>query len=331
MPRTINVLIILSALIMAFIWLMGPYSAHIDFIPDQGPTWYFWKLPDADFITRLSAWGSFVAHQVFFWWLIWDGKCKKQRGEIQYSNGLQRHNYIALFGNLFFIIWHVVQTKLFYDGLAQDTHVFSGQFAVIILLSLVLVLENQRRGLIFGKSIGWINHVRYLVKEYHGYYFSWAIVYTFWFHPIEINAGHMLGTFYAIMIMVQGCLIYTRYHQNRNWTVLLETFVLIHGAIVAWLSVYHNIWPMFAFGFATMFMVTGIYGLGLQRSTIRLLTLLYIAIVIFFYRHDLTAIQEVVRIPFILILVAIVLAAMIYPFARKPTKPAPEAKQKTSA
>ncbi|WP_371189368.1 hypothetical protein [Thalassotalea maritima] len=316
-PPTIVVLLLINALLMWLIWWVGPYSEHINFVADKGATWYFWQRPDPNWLTRLSAWGSFVAHQVFFWWLIYDAKTKKQRGTLNYSHRLQRHNYVALLGNLAFVLWHIIQTSLFYDGLAQDTHVFSGQFAVILLLSLVLVLENKRRGLLFGYRIGWLSNVQYLVKEYHGYYFSWAIIYTFWYHPIEITAGHMLGTFYALMILTQGCLLYTRYHRNRYWTVLIETFVFLHGAVVAYYSVYHNVWSMFAFGFLTMFIITGIYGLGLKRKTIAIITGCYVLGLCVFYRTDITAMSEVVRIPIILLLVAIVLGALLYPVTHR--------------
>ena len=175
------------------------------------------------------------------------------------------------------------------------------------------ILENKRRGLGFGKSFALMDRVRYLVKEYHGYYFSWAIVYTFWFHPIEINVGHLLGTFYAILIIVQGSLIFTRYHTNKYWKVLLETFVLIHGAIVAYISIYHDIWPMFAFGFLTLFFTTQIYGLGWSKKWITMATGLFIIAMLVFYRDDYMQMLEITRIPFILIVVAIVLTLLLYP------------------
>ena len=28
-------------------------------------------------------------------------------------------------------------------------------------------------------------------RRYHGYYFAWAIVYTFWYHPMEATTGHL--------------------------------------------------------------------------------------------------------------------------------------------
>ena len=49
---------------------------------------------------------------------------------------------------------HLVQTWLFYDGLAQDVPEWTSQWSVIVLLAAVLMMENQRRGLVFGRPLG---------------------------------------------------------------------------------------------------------------------------------------------------------------------------------
>ena len=51
----------------------------------------------------------------------------------------------------------------------------------------------------------------------------------------------------------------------------LETFVLIHGVAVA-IFQGNNLWPMFAFGFGAMIVLTQIHGLGLGVRTRRILT-----------------------------------------------------------
>ncbi len=42
---------------------------------------------------------------------------------------------------------HLVQTWLWYDGLAQDVPIWSSQGSVIVMLVLILFLETPRRGL----------------------------------------------------------------------------------------------------------------------------------------------------------------------------------------
>ncbi|MDA7916273.1 hypothetical protein N9B94_03465 [Verrucomicrobia bacterium] len=64
-------------------------------------------------------------------------------------------------------------------GLAQDVSIWSSQWSVIIMLVLILHMENQRRGIVFGKKIRFLTETERVVRKYHGYIFSWAIVYTF--------------------------------------------------------------------------------------------------------------------------------------------------------
>jgi hypothetical protein len=61
-----------------------------------------------------------------------------------YTAGLNRVNIIALAANLGFIVLHMLQTQIFYDGLAQDVSIYSSQGSVILLLVVVLAMENRR-------------------------------------------------------------------------------------------------------------------------------------------------------------------------------------------
>jgi hypothetical protein len=240
------------------IYLVRPYMPVIDFAPDQGALWYYWKLPEPTILSRLSGWVGYLLHQVAIWSLIYRAQTKK----LTYSNYLHPINIIALLANAFFIVLHLLQTYYFYDGLAADTPVWSSQISVIIMLVMILILENKRRGLFFGQTVSVLEQSRYALKKYHGYYFSWAIIFTFWFHPAEATIGHLWGFFYTTLLMVQSSLFFTRAHLNRYWTVALEVMVLFHGTIVAIQT--GTGWPMFFFGFATIFIVTQMHGLGLK-------------------------------------------------------------------
>ena len=289
------------AALMLLIWLVGPYNTGIEFTPDQGALWYYWKLPDPTFWTRASAWTLYACHQAAIWWLIYSAKQQfSGQGALQQQVGpfgLHKVNIYALLLNVFFVVAHIVQTKVYYDGLAQDVSNLSAQFSVIILLVMVNIIEHKRRGLFFGKKLKPLDRMYAVVKEYHGYDFAWAIIYTFWFHPIETTLGHMLGTFYTLMILLQGSLFFTRFHRNRYWTVLLETFVLLHGALVAYASVHGESASMFAFGFAVIFFVTQIYGLGLSGRVIAGLSALFLVVVLFFYQDNLLKATEIFRVP----------------------------------
>ncbi|TKB46066.1 hypothetical protein [Thalassotalea mangrovi] len=304
--------VVICCLIMLLIWLIGPYSAHLTFAEDQGPAWYYWKLTEPTVWTRLSAWSLYIGHQVAIWYLIYISQKRKLSYQGSFRWGLHKENIQALAVNFFFVMAHIVQTKVYYDGLAQDTSNMAAMMSVVLVLAFTLVLEQKRRGFIFGKSLGWLEQVRATFVRYHGYYFSWAMIYTFWFHPIEVTLGHMLGTAYILFFLVQGSLFFTRFHTNRVWKTFLESFVIFHAVVVAYFSIHNESVSMFGFGFAAMFFATYIYGLGFSKKVIGLLSLGFILVCFLFYFDDLSQMSEVVRIPIILYLVALLFAGLVY-------------------
>ncbi len=251
--------ILFSALFTALIWVIRPWLPQIDFLPDQGASWYYWQLPVQTTAGQLTAWGFYLAHQLFSWGVI----LRAQRSGLKYTSGLHRLNVLALLGNAFFIVLHLLQTAVWYDGLAQDVSIWSSQWSVIIMLVLILHLENQRRGLFWGKKINFLTETGQLIRRYHGYIFSWGIVYTFWYHPMENTPGHLVGFLYMFLLILQSSLFFTRVHINKYWTFALEILVLFHGTLVA-IFQGNDIWPMFFFGFAGIFVITQMHGLGLR-------------------------------------------------------------------
>jgi hypothetical protein len=293
---------------MIAILLAAPYGDHVAFLPDAGASWYYWQLPDPSIATRLSAWGSYVAHQLAIWWLIY----RAQRGGLSYVAGLHPVNLQALAVNAVFIAWHIAQTRWFYDGLAQDVSIFSSFGSVAILLMLVVIMENQRRGVVLGKPWHWLDEPGRFLRRYHGYYFSWAVIYTFWYHPIETTLGHLLGTFYVIMLLLQGSLFYTRSHVDRRWTTLLEVFVLLHGTVVAWLSLQDHSWGRFLFGFAAIFVITQMHGLGWSNRMRWLAFAAFIVGMVLFYRDELSiGLGDSLLIPLIYLVCVPLLALLV--------------------
>ena len=104
------------------------------------------------------------------------------------------------------------------------------------------------------------------MRKYHGYVFSWAIIYTFWYHPTDSTIGHLAGFFYMFMLFWQSVLIFNRAHRNRWWTITLELLVIPHGVLVA-ITQPANMWRMFGFGFAAIFILTQMHGLGFTKTT----------------------------------------------------------------
>lgn len=66
-------------------------------------------------------------------------------------------------------------------------------------------------------------------------------------------------------------------------------FVLFHGAMVAWLSLENQSWQRFLFGFAAIFIITQMHGLGFSRRTRWLLFAGFMSALLAYYRLDVAA------------------------------------------
>lgn len=246
--------------------------------PDRPGMWYEWQLLEPSFWSRFTAWGGYVLHQVAFWAVI--AYAQKQR--YTYSASIRPINAIALGVNAAFILLHLAQTHFFYDGLAQDVPEWTAQWSVILLLILILIMENPRRGLFFGAKVGALAEPARIARKYHGYYFAWASIYTFWYHPMEWTSGHLMGFLYMFFLLLQGSLFFTRAHTNRYWTIVIEVMVLIHGVMVAVMNASDN-WQMFGFGLAGIFVVTQAHGLGLRPWLRWAIAGIYVALIVGYY------------------------------------------------
>jgi hypothetical protein len=299
--------ILFSAVFTAIIWLIGGRLESIRLLPDTGPSWYYWKLPEPTFWTRATAWGFYALHQVALWGLIYYAQTRVKR----YKAGLHPVNVAALGINAFFIVLHLAQTHIWYDGLAQDVSIWSSQASVVLLLVAVLLMENSRRGLFFGKRAPISKEIVRFVRTYHGYVFAWAIVYTFWYHPMVATSGHLIGFAYMFLLMLQGSLFFTRIHIDRWWTLVQESAVLFHGTLVAVMQG-NGLWPMFAFGFGGIFVITQMHGLGLRRWHKWGILALYAGAVLWVYSDvGWDRLNEIIRIPVIEYLSVLVLALLV--------------------
>ena len=296
-----------SLAFVILIWFLGPKLDSIQLAPDQGASWYYWKLPNPTFWTRATAWGFYLLHQFSFWGLIYYAQTRVKK----YDTKLHLVNYAALAVNAFFILLRVLQTHLWYDGLAQDVSIWSSQVSVIILLVWVLLMENQRRGMFFGKPAPIKKELVRFARKYHGYFFAWATVYTFWYHPTIATSGHLIGFLYMFLLLLQGSLFFTRIHINRWWMIFQEVAVLVHGTLVAVMQG-NGMWPMFAFGFGGVFIITQMHGLKLPKWLRWTFLGVYIALALLVYgRRDITMIHQVTWIPIIDYLIVFLLAGVL--------------------
>jgi len=299
--------IVFSLLFTFLIWWANPLLDRFALDPGDGTgMFYDWQLLSPTAWGTITSWGLYAIHQVILWSFIYYA----QNTVKKYSKGLHPVNIWALGVNAVFSVLHFIQTHIWYDGLAQDVSSYTSQGSVILMLCAILVMENKRRGMFFGKKAPFSERVVSFAKKYHGYLFSWAIVYTFWFHPMVSTPGHLAGFFYMFLLMLQGSLFLTRIHVNKWWMAVQEVTVLVHGTLVA-IFQGADIWPMFAFGFAAMFVITQMHGLNLSRRTRWLIGIGYAAAVVIVYNSDWARLNEIIRIPVIEYLVAFVMAGLV--------------------
>lgn len=275
--------------------VLGDRLLDVPHLPDTGPGWYYWKLAEPTLSSRAVVWGLYAAHQLANFWLIAHAQ-SQARATI---SGLHPFNVWALGLNALFVLVHLGQSHLTYDGLAQDVHVFSSLASVAVLLVWVLLMENGRRGLFVGRKAPLSSDVVAFARKYHGYFFSWAIVYTFWYHPAEATPGHLMGFFYLLLILLQGSLFFTRAHTEIWWTTTLEVMVLGHGTMVAVMQG-QGLWPMFFFGFGAMFVFTQAWGLAWPKwSKVALVLAWATGAAVVYAGRGVGKLNEVIRIPFI--------------------------------
>lgn len=299
--------------------LVAPYFQHAAFLPDKGADWYYWQLPEVSNIARITGWVFFALHLFTTIWFV-----KKAQQEPAGDKLNKWHKWL-LGSQVFFVLLHLVQTYFWYDSLVKDTPVWLSQFSVIIMLVLMLGMLNPKRGIFFGKKVPIPASIVKAFVDFHGYFIILATVFTFWYHPMESTVGHLIGFFYMYLLFGQIIFANTRIHFNRFWVFLLEITVLLHGTAIAIQSV--NVpsqnptkvmWPMFAFGFGAIAVITQMYYLKLPKWGLLLINTLYVLMVIFVYTGALFGVRsfdkiyEISFIPFIEYLLVFVFAGIAW-------------------
>ncbi len=281
--------------------------------PANDPFFYDWQLAEPTFLSRATAWVGFALHNLLIWLTIYYA----QKHYKKYTENLRGANWAAVIINVVFIVAHYLQTMFFYDAIAQDLPSWTAQATVIMMLFVILAMENKRRGLFFGKKIQFRQEFYHWMKEYHGYAFSFAVIYTFWFHPMVPTWGHLGGFISVFLVMAQGSLFFTKMHLNKYWKLLVEIMVLPHAALVA-LEQGGGLVYMFLFGFLAMFIVTQMHGIGLKPWVKTVFYTGFLASALFTYlvlREPFQA-NEIIRIPVILYVQVFAMYGLWWLFAR---------------
>lgn len=157
---------------------------------------------------------------------------------------------------------------LSYDGLAADVPEITSLAAVALLLVWVWLLEAPRRGVVAGtrppRALT-ATALRATAVATHGYYFSFATIYTLWYHPAASTVAHLSGFLYVFLLLLQSSLAGTAAHGRRWWTFALEGWVAVHALVTAATVGGGRLVPLFGWGLATSFMAVHLHGFGLRR------------------------------------------------------------------
>ena len=326
--------LVFSVCFTILIWLLGPNLKHfiVSLLPDQGSSWYYWKLPSRDLWTMVIVWVLYLGHQFSIWAAIYFGQKNIARFRSPSLWGLPKYSLVALAANLVFVLLHLIQTHLWFDGLAQDVPIMTSQGSVIIMLVILLILENPRRGLLLGLKAGrpFTAGVIAFFRRSHPYIFAWALIYTFWFHPMATDPQLLSGFFYMFLLFTQVTVAWTPVHFKKWWIVLLESYVTIHAVIVAVFntSFFDSpvMWPMFLSGFAFMFVFTYLYAFRVNRVIYWIITAMYVLFLVWLYlpapigygREIINLARlEFLWIPIILHTLAVLFAGLTYLKVRK--------------
>ena len=54
--------ILVSLLLCVVMYFTNPLVMDVDLLPDQGASWYYWKLPVRDTFIMITAWLLFLIH-----------------------------------------------------------------------------------------------------------------------------------------------------------------------------------------------------------------------------------------------------------------------------
>ncbi len=271
------------------------------FVSDQvlatksGPFDYFWQLKERNPLIMLMVWFWFIIHfignAIIFSLRRKDKTIRK--GEFS------KYNIYLLIFNASLIIIHIIHSIIFYDMFAQDFPSYTSQISVIIMLVMLLLIQNTKRGFIFGIKLRNQRALNLLYKI-HGPIFLIALTYTLWFHPFINTIGHIVGFFYMYLLFIQVSYTGTKIHYNTKWVAFLESFVLFHGTSVAIFNQNSSLWSMFFFGFLFIFIGSQMYSFTRNTTFIITASIMFIILTVtYYFSTNIININEIIKIPII--------------------------------
>jgi hypothetical protein len=120
-------------------------------------------------------WAMYLANQISIWAIIYFAQKNQFGFKNVTSQRISKYTLYTLTITVTFVFLHLLQTQLWFDALAQDVPIITSQGSVIVLLSMVLIIENQRRGLFLDRKAGkpFTASVAAFFLSSHKYIFAW--------------------------------------------------------------------------------------------------------------------------------------------------------------
>ena len=232
-----------------------------------------------------------------------------------WSTNLDTINCITIVGNILFVILRIVQTHIWYDGLAHDVSETASMGAVFLPVAIAIMMQQTERGIIFGYSLQSETFVilTNIARRFHGYIFVWGILFDFWYHPVESGSAHLSGFFIILLFLIQGSLMFTTSHLNILWRNILEFTVIFHAIAVELPRTHRDSWKMFLSGGLTMFIISQMHAFPISLLTKSALAIVCLTLVFYLYRHDAKGRwKEMFRIPVIYYIFIIIFYLVLY-------------------
>jgi NAD(P)H-flavin reductase len=251
-----------------------------DELKTKTATKYAYRLKEPTLVQYASPWVGYAVHQLLVLWVL----ARAFREQPKYEMRLRWFNWHMLAVQALGFALKMAQQWLFYNGLSETLPLGFGTGTVFLFLVIVMVMYIPVRGLFFGYGANWAwtQECTDFFRTYHGFVIAVMIVNDFWYHPFESTIGHLCGIFNDMMLLGQMVLIYTPAHLNKYWCLLMETFVLVHAALIALNRGGAGQPGSFGFAYFFILVVTQMHGMGwskLVRMAIGLVFLTSILIV----------------------------------------------------
>ena len=190
-------------------------------------------------LSHLFIWSLYISHQVFHWSMLYYA----QNYLKQSSRKIHPFHYWMAGMNLVFVLLHLIQTHVTYDGLVCSHLIHDHSLLWILWFILALsihIVESDRRGFFLCYSFFHSPKLVKFAKKTLWLLFSAVILFNFWNYPLDVN--HNSGLVVQVLelfFIAYSCLARTSFHENKYWLLWLEISAMQFGypVILRWVPI----------------------------------------------------------------------------------------------